>query len=117
MQMDESKKLGVYTALINENDLLNAKTINPITFTNSTPFIYNSKTKVSFNSDSTGVYSAYLYKATEPGFEVKVTDKGKLKKGVNDLTVKFKKLKLNKGTYVLMLYNNNRSYYGWIQEE
>lgn len=117
MQMDEGKKLGVYTAIISENDLLNAQIKNTISFNNSSPFVYNSKTKVLFNSDTTGLYSAYLYKATDPTFEVKVTDKGKLKKGVNDLTVKFKKLKLTKGTYVLMLYNNNRSYYVWIQEE
>ena len=117
MQMDEGKKLGVYTAIISENDLLNAQIKNTISFNNSSPFVYNSKTKVLFNSDTTGLYSAYLYKATDPTFEVKVPDKGKLKKGVNDLTVKFKKLKLTKGTYVLMLYNNNRSYYVWIQEE
>lgn len=117
MQTDENKRLGVYTAIITDSLLQNTKEVSSINYNKTQPYIYNSKTKVSFTSDSVGTYSAYLYKASDPAFEVKVTEKGKLQKGENHLDVKFKKLKLKKGTYVLMLYNNNSSNYVWIQEE
>ncbi len=117
MQMDEKKNLGVYTALVTDELLKNAADTMFITYNNSTPFLYAKKTEVQFNALQQGAYSAYMYKATEPGFEKKICENKSLKKGSNSLKVNFKKLKLKKGTYVLMIYNNLRSYPVWIQEE
>ncbi len=117
MQMDENKKLGVYTALLNDSLLMRHSEVKTINLEGNSAAIYAKKTKIVFSSQLTGKYDAYLYKATEPGFEVKIALNKKLKQGVNIMSVPFKKLKLPKGTYVLMLYNNNRSEYVWITEE
>lgn len=117
MQMDEYKNLSVYTALVSDSLLLH-QTLSPtISFDRSQAIIYNSKTKVNFTSSAKDKVSAYIYKATEPAFEKLVAKKINVKPGLNKLTVKMNRLHLKKGTYVLMLYNNNSSNYVWIQEE
>jgi hypothetical protein len=117
MQMDDKKKLGVYTAMLSDSLLLYHRDTVNISFNASVPFVYAKKTIVSFSASETGKFDAYLYKATDPAFEKKIGLNKTLKKGVNTLKVNFKKLKLAKGTYVLMLYNNNRSSSVWITEE
>jgi hypothetical protein len=117
MQMDETKKLGVYTALITDSLLLHQKENQFISFDKTQPVLFAEKTKVSYNATIGGTLTAYLYKATDPKFEVKVAEKKKIKPGPNSFQINFKKLNLQKGTYVLMLYNNNTSHYVWIQEE
>ena len=117
MQMDEKKKLGVYTALLTDSMLLQYKEASTIAFNKSLTPAYGKKTSVSFTALSDGRYDAFIYKANDPAFEQKIAVNKKLRTGVNTLSVNFKKLKLPKGTYVLMLYNNNRSEYVWITEE
>jgi hypothetical protein len=117
MQMDENKKLGVYTALLTDSMLAGHSEKYSLQADKSINYVFAKKTKIYLNSETNISYSAYLYKATDPGFEKKVVVNKKIKTGVTTLTVPFKKLKLEKGTYVLMLYNNNQSHYVWITEE
>lgn len=117
MQMNDKKELGVYTALITDSLLRYQNNQPSITFDRSKPVVFASKTLVNFTSEQNGNVSAYLYKATDPNFEKLVNKKINVKKGANKFQVNMKKLKLEKGTYVLMLYNKNSSYYVWIQEE
>lgn len=117
MQMDNEKKLAVYTAIISDSLLLNQKENISILFDKTKPIIFGEKIKVPYTANNDGALSAYLYKATDPKFEVKITEKKKIKIGSNTIQINFKKLKLKKGTYVLMLYNNNKSEYVWISEE
>lgn len=107
----------IYSSLITDSILQHHKTVMPIIFNKEAPFIYSDKTPILFLSDTVGVYDAYLYKATEPNFEMLVAKGAVYNQGNNTFTVDFKKLKLKKGTYVLMLYTKNTSNYVWIQEE
>jgi len=78
--------------------------------------VYSARTQINFN-ENPGPYTAYIYKATNPSFELIVTPQIPIKAGSRSITVEFEKLKLSKGTYVLVVYNNLGANYVWIQEE
>ncbi|MBK7816975.1 MAG: hypothetical protein IPJ60_05020 [Sphingobacteriaceae bacterium] len=78
--------------------------------------VYSAKTQINFNQNP-GPYTAYLYKATDPSFEVMVSPQIPINTGARSITVDFEKLKLPKETYVLIVYNNLGANYVWIQEE
>ncbi len=117
MQMDDAKKLGVYTAIITDSLLQTLEEKQYLLIDKTNPYLFNSKTKIKFNALEKGTLSAYLYHATDAKFEKKVAVNKKIKGGLNELSVNFKKLKVKKGTYVLILYNNNKAHYVWIQSE
>lgn len=117
LEVDDKKTLNILSATITDSILKNYTVETPIQIKKEIPYVYSEKTKVSFNSSTTGTYTACLYKATEPKFEVVVSKGEGLKEGENIVSLDFKKLKLPKATYVLMLYTKNTTSYVWILEE
>jgi len=117
LNVDEKKIHTIYSSLITDSILQNHHSELPIVINKESPYIYSDKTLVTFTSKIKGAYAAYLYKATEPKFEVAIAKTTVLDEGSNSITVDFKKLKLQKATYVLMLYTKNTTNYVWIQEE
>lgn len=110
------KKLIIHATSINDAILKNAMFTEKIVLDKTVTHVYSAKTQINFNQNP-GLYAAYLYKATEPSFEVMVSPKTPVKTGARSITVDFEKLKLPKGTYVLVVYNNLGANYVWIQEE
>lgn len=117
LEVNEKKIHTIYSASLTDSILKKHTPNFSILINKESPYIYTDKTNINFSSTIKGTYAAYLYKATEPKFEMKVTTTAALAQGANSLAVDFNKLKLKKGTYVLMLYTKNTSHYVWIQEE
>ncbi|MDO9000672.1 MAG: sialidase family protein [Bacteroidota bacterium] len=117
MQMDESKILSIYTAIINDSVLSNyqKKQVPEIKMEKMTKFL--PKIKINYSVESAGVISAAITKPLEPGFEKVVAKDVRIKKGANQLIINTRKLSLKKGNYVVTLYYNGKNDYVWITEE
>ncbi len=115
MQTDPVKKLVIYSTVLSDVILVNHPPSN-IVFDKNVKYVYDKQTKVDFNLNQ-GRYLVYLYKASDPKFEVRAVPLGPVKTGTSGFVIDFEKLKLQKATYVAVLYNNNRADYVWIQEE
>ncbi|MBP9069672.1 MAG: exo-alpha-sialidase [Bacteroidia bacterium] len=116
MQIDTKKKLIVHATSINDASLKNSMFTEKIILDKTLTHVYSAKTQINFNQNP-GPYTAYLYKATDPSFEVMVSPQIPINTGARSITVDFEKLKLPKETYVLVVYNNLGANYVWIQEE
>ncbi|MDZ4664421.1 MAG: sialidase family protein [Bacteroidota bacterium] len=110
------KKITIHATSINDAVLKNSMFIQKIVLDKTITHVYSARTQINFN-ENPGPYTAYIYKATNPSFELIVTPQIPIKAGSRSITVEFEKLKLSKGTYVLVVYNNLGANYVWIQEE
>jgi len=117
MAMDDNKKLSVYTALLNDSLLKQNTEEKALTIDKTGFYQYADKTTLRFLAEKPGVVSAWLYKATDSGFEKCAIKERKFNKGKNELIINFKKLKLPRDTYVIVLYSNNIAHEAWIQSE
>jgi hypothetical protein len=111
VQPDPQKKLVIRAAVLSETILRNLPVL-PFIFDRSVKYVYDAKTQITVNPQE-GKYTVMLYKASDPKFEVNAIPQ-LVKDG---FLIDFKKLKLPKGTYVAVLYNNSRADYVWVQEE
>jgi len=116
MQTDPKKKLVIHSTVLNDAILKNSMFTEKIVLDKSITHVYSAKTQVNFN-ENPGPHTAFLYKATDPTFEVLVSPPSSVKGGARSISLNFEELKLPKGTYVLMVYNNLGANYVWIQEE
>jgi len=118
MQMDKEKKLSIFTAIINDSTIKNnngTNINNDITIKKT--FKYEKKIKVSFNLKEKTTIVASITKPLDASFEKLVLKSKKFKAGDNTLVIKPKKFGLQKGSYVLTLYYNNKNNFVWITEE
>jgi hypothetical protein len=119
MQMDNQKKLSIYTAIVNDSTLANYNKENLINELNiEKSFKYKAKKmKINFDLKNELLLSATITKPLDASFEKMVIKNKKFKTGKNVLTVKTKKLDLKKGNYVLTLYYKGKNNFVWITEE
>ncbi len=117
MQIDANKKLGVYTALLSDSLLLKTPEKQYLQIDKSKIYLYNSKVRILFNASENGRYSAWLYNTNDTKFKKCALKETKFNKGKNELILNFKKMKLPKSTYALILYANQTAHLAWIQEE
>jgi hypothetical protein len=113
-QSDTKKKFVIYSTVLSDVILKNVPG-EDLPLDKNVKYVYAPKTKVDLNQVKT-TYAVYVYKASDPKFEVCAIP-ASAKNNTQNFTIDFEKLKLPKGTYVAVLYNNNRANYVWIQEE
>jgi hypothetical protein len=117
MQIDDTKQLNIYTAIINDSVLTNYKNkiVNDIIIEKTFKFL--PKIKIDYTANTSGKLMAEITKPLDPYFKSVAIKSKKVKKGENQLIIKTKKLGLQKGNYVLTLYLNGKNQYVWITEE
>lgn len=114
MQTDPSKKLVIHSTILNEQILGENIYTQRMILDKSLTYTYSPQVTIDFNSNP-GPYSVYVYKATDPKFEVMAI--APTKTGARGFTIDMEKLKLPKATYVAVVYNKEGANYVWIQEE
>ncbi|MGZ3900968.1 MAG: hypothetical protein ACXVNM_04605 [Bacteroidia bacterium] len=117
MQQDRKKELNVYTAIIDEKGLqkYNAERVEEMDLPKT--FKYSDEVTVNFNLKKNAEVIAAITRPLEPGFEKKASAAKKFKAGNNSMLINFKQLGLQKGTYILTLYYNNKNSFAWIINE
>ncbi|MBA3662649.1 MAG: exo-alpha-sialidase [Bacteroidetes bacterium] len=117
MQQDKKKELNVYTAMIDEPALqkYNATKNADLELEKSVKF--SEQVKINFSLKSPMEITAVVSKPLEPDFEKVVIKNKKFKAGNNTMLINSKELGLQKGSYILTLYYNNKNTFTWITEE
>jgi len=80
-------------------------------------FKYSETILINFKSSMPLALTAALTKPLEPGFEKIIVKNQKIKAGNNKLLINGKEMGLQKESYILTLYYNNKNQYVWIIEE
>ena len=118
VQVDGSKRFGLYEVLINDSTL---SSYNVWEYNNEMKiersFKFTDKIKLDFDINTNTFLSATITKPLEPGFEKFVIKNKRVFAGKNNLLIDTKALALKKGNYVLTLYYGNQNTYVWIMEE
>jgi Neuraminidase (sialidase) len=114
MQTHPTKKLVIHSTILNEQILGEVAYTGKIVLDKNVTYTYSPQVTVNFNINP-GPYSVYIYKASDPKFEVLAVPPSKT--GTRSFTIDFQKLKLPKATYVAFVYNKDGGNYVWIQEE
>lgn len=114
MENNSTKKLTIHSTILNEQILGEVAYTEKIVLDKSVTYTYSPKVSINFNGNP-GPFSVYLYKASDPTFEVLVSPTSKA--GARSFTVNLEKLGLPKATYVAFVYNKDGGNYVWIQEE
>jgi hypothetical protein len=118
MQMDEKKKLGIFTAIINDSTIKKYSLLNSNNnLTIEKTFKYDKKIKINFNLKEKAEMTASITKPLDASFEKVIVNSKKFKAGNSTIVIKPKKYGLQKGSYVLTLYYNNKNNFVWITEE
>jgi hypothetical protein len=117
MQRDKKKELNVYTAIIDDKAFQGYYLGISEELKIDKSFKFAEEIKISFDLSADAEMGCVITKPLEPGFEKIVFKNRKFKAGNNSLLIKTKDLGLQKGSYILTLYYNNKNTYSWIVEE
>lgn len=105
-------KTATFVAIVNDSVLNESGYVSEIVLPKMLDF--SRELKVEVTAKHTISLSAALYKPLDPSFEKLVFENKKLKAGNNNLLIKTAEMGLENGTYVLILYYNNKTNYVWI---
>jgi hypothetical protein len=115
MQLDENKKLGVYTCLLSDEQLKNKSALKTnLQLSKSQSWKFDAKVKLPFSLNEATNVSVALYDPLDSKSEAIIVKNKKCKKGEQTLSINTKKLKLDNKTYVVVFYANNMCETNWL---
>lgn len=115
MQLDDNKKLSVYTSILNDEVLKNHVPASPnLQLNKSQAWRFNDKMKLGFSLDAPAEIDVAIYDPLDPKSEKVLVKRKKHGKGAHTLVIRPKKLNLDNKTYIIAFYANNRCETNWI---